>query len=91
MGQQNGQAVNFPEGAQVAIAEQAIAHEHTQDSGQSTPSAGTLMPMDGSGGYGVGGGAVHGTSRPVILAGQDVPGDEAQVEPTAVQVMGGVH
>jgi len=75
----------------VAIAEQAVAHEHTQDSGQATPTAVTLMPMDSSGGYGVGGGPVHGTSRTIILAGQDVPGDEARVEPTAVQVMGCVH
>ena len=91
LGQEIGQTVNFPEGAQVSKCEKAVADEHTQHVGQATPAIVKLMPMDGSGGHGVSGGAVQGARCPVILAGQDVPGDKAQVESTAVQMMGGVH
>lgn len=88
---QAGQAVQLPERAQVSIVHEAVAHQSDQHRGQAAPTVVAAMPVDGRGGGGMGGRAVNGAGCPVIVAGTDVAGDEAQVQLAAVQVMVGVQ
>ena len=89
LGKHRGQAVHLPEGAEVSIADLAAAHEAAQHRGHTAPAVAVLMGVDGGGGGGdMAGRAVNGAGGPVVVAGPDVTGDVAEVELTAVQVVG---
>ena len=90
-GKHRGQAVNLPEGAQVSIVDLAAAHEAAQHRGHTAPAVAILVRVDGGGGGDMAGRAVNGAGGPVVVAGPNVTGDVAEVELTAVQVVGCVQ